>query len=191
MVFAIFGDIPFEVTGSPEKLVMARRYDYAEHRVIEDRPRLQWIADALETVRLELLLHHSLASPALNLALLQQAASSHAAMPLVFGNGDFRGYFVIAEIETLSRQLSGSGAPLAIAVRLTLREWAPDFDPGAPPLPSFSPIGIAAVGVAAGLVASALDTGVSALLAFAPPTSPVTPSLEPNDVPPTTIVRSA
>ncbi|HSR57506.1 MAG TPA: phage tail protein [Candidatus Binataceae bacterium] len=191
MVFAIFGDIPFEVTGSPEKLVTARRYDYAEHRVIEDRPRLQWIADALETVRLELLLHHSLASPAVNLLLLQQAASSHAAMPLVFGNGDFRGYFVIAEIETLSRQLSGSGAPLAIAVRLTLREWAPDFDPGAPPLPSFSPIGIAAVGLAAGLVPSALDTGVSALLAFAPPTGPVTPNLEPNDVRPTTIVRSA
>ena len=186
-MFAILGDIPFEITGSPEELISARRYDYAEHRVIEDRPRLQWIGDALETVRLELMLHQSLANPAVNLVLLQQAASSHAAMPLVFGNGEFRGYFVIAEIQTLSRLLSGSGDPLAITVRVTLREWAPDFDPAGLPIPSFSPIGI----VSAAAVTSTVDPGVSALLGFAPPTGPAAPSLEPNDVPPSTIVRRA
>jgi phage protein U len=177
-VFAILGEIPFEVTSSPEALVAARHYDYAEHRVIEGRPRLQWIADALETIRLELLLHRTVSDPAASLALLQVAASSHSAMPLVFGNGDFRGYFVIVEIETLSRQLSGTGDPLAISVKLTLREFVPEFDPAASSFSSFVPIAIAAF-------------GTSALLAFAAPAAPISPRLQPADVRPATIVRAA
>jgi hypothetical protein len=85
---------------------------------------------------------------------------------------------VIVEIETLSRQLSGTGDPLAISLKLTLREFAPEFDPAASPLPSFLPVAIAAF-------------GTSALLAFAPPAAPISPNLEPADVRPATIVRAA
>src|SRR5579872_5011581 len=89
LVFAILGDIPFQVVGSPESLSDSRGYDYAEHRVIQDRPVLQWLADDLETIELEMLLHQSFTNPTVNLLLLLQAAETHAALPLVFGNGYF------------------------------------------------------------------------------------------------------
>ena len=121
-MFAVLGDIPFLVVGSPEAFSDSRGYDYAEHRVVQARPRLQWLADDLMTIRLEMLLHQSFTEPAASLLVLRQAAATHAALPLVFGNGDFRGCFVITRIDTQSRQLSGSGDLFAITVRLSLRE---------------------------------------------------------------------
>jgi phage protein U len=190
-MFAVLGGIPFEVLSSPESLNAARRYDYAEHRVVEDRPRLQWIADGLETLELELMFHRSLSDPMAMLALIEAAAETHQALPLVFGNGDFRGYFVIVQIGMVSRQLSGAGDPLAIVVRMTLREWAFSLDPNAPPLPTFVPVAVSAAAGAIAAAASGAPAGVSPLLALCPPFGPATASLKPGDVPTAQIVRSA
>ena len=78
-MFALLGDIPFQVVGSPEAFSDSRGYDYAEHRVVQARPRLQWLADDLVTIRLEMLLHRSFTEPAASLLVLRQAASTHAA----------------------------------------------------------------------------------------------------------------
>lgn len=193
-MFAVLGEISFEVVGSPETLTASRGYDYAEQRVVQDRPRLQWMADELETLRLEMLLHRSFTDPAATLLVLQRTAETHAALPLVFGNGDFRGYFVITQIDTLSRLVGAFGDPLAITVRLVLREWPPEFDPAAPPIPSFAPIAIVAAGSsgsAASVAASLAAAGVSALLAIAAPAGAAGLALKPDDVSPATIVRSA
>jgi phage protein U len=191
-MFAVLGDIPFQVVGSPEAFSDSRRYDYAEHRVVQARPVLQWLADDLVTIRLEMLLHRSFTEPLTSLLVLQQTASTHAALPLVFGNGDFRGYFVIEEIDTVSRQLSGIGDIFEIVVRLRLRESPVQFDPSAPPIPSFLPLGIAAASSSAAstlpVVASA---GVSALAALISPSGPPSSILVPDDVPASLIVRSA
>ena len=190
-MFAVLGDIPFQVVGSPESLSDSRGYDYAEHRVIQDRPVLQWLADDLETIQLEMLLHQSFTNPTVNLLLLLQAAESHAALPLVFGNGYFRGYFVIVKIDTLSKQLSGTGDLFAITVRLSLRESPVSFDPAAPAIPSFVPIGIAAAANPTTPGQALPAGGVSALLGPITPVAPIAPSLRPNDVSISTIVRSA
>jgi phage protein U len=191
-MFAVLGSIPFRVVGSPQGLSDSRSYDYAEHRVVQARPQLQWLADDLLRIQLEMLLHRSFTDPALSLLALTQAASTHLALPLVFGNGDFRGYFVIAEINTLSHLLSGFGDILAITVRLSLREAPVDFDHTAPPIPSFLPLGIAGIAASSSSssVASA-SNGVSALAALVPPSAPASAILLPDDVPPSVIVRSA
>jgi phage protein U len=191
-VFAILGDIPFQVVGSPESLSDSRGYDYAEHRVIQDRPVLQWLADDLETIQLEMLLHQSFTNPAANLLLLLQAAETHAALPLVFGNGYFRGYFVIAKIDTLSKQLSGSGDLFAITVRLSLRESPVSFNPAAPAIPAFVPIGIVAAATSkASAATTAARTGISAILGLVSPMAAIKPSIQPGDVSLHAIVRSA
>ena len=56
-MYAVLGEIIFDVLTSPQAFESARKYDYAEHKVVEDRPRLQWIADDLETLTLELSFH--------------------------------------------------------------------------------------------------------------------------------------
>ncbi len=191
-MFAVLGDIPFQVVGSPEALSDSRSYDYAEHRVVQARPVLQWLANDLVTIRLEMLLHRSFTDPAASLLVLQQTASTHAALPLVFGNGDFRGYFVIVTIDTVSRQLSGVGDMFAILVRLTLRESPIQFDPAAPPIPGFLPIGIAAVASSGtSTVPAVASAGVSALAALAALSGPTSAILLPDDVPASAIVRSA
>jgi phage protein U len=189
-MFALLGEVPFEIVGSPEAFSDSRSYDYAEQRVVQARPRLQWLADDLMTIRMEMLLHLSFTNPTASLLLLRQAAETHAAMPLIFGNGDFRGYFVITGIDTVSRQLSGVGDILAITVRVTLRESPLDFNAAAPAIPSFVPIALVAAG-ASGSSTNLASAGISALVALSPPSAPSSPVLLAQDVPTSAIVRSA
>jgi len=191
-MFALLGDIPFQVIGSPQSLNDSRRYDYAEHRVIQARPQLQWLADDLITMRLEILLHQAVSSPGANLLALTQAAAAHQALPLIFGNGKLSGYFVISAIDTLSRQLTGSGDIVSMTVRIELRESSTLIDPAAPVIPALIQLAIGSVVRAAttGATASAVAGGLSALAALVAPAGATRPMLLPDDVPTSVIVRS-
>ncbi len=189
-MFATLGEIPFEVVGSPEGFESSRAYDFAEHRVVESKPRLQWVGNDLEHLKFELRLHSSFTDPAAKLALLRSTAAAHLALPLVFGNGGFRGFFVIESIAMRSQQLSAHGAPIAISAALALKEWAIESEllAGAPILPDFVPLGV--ISAASGSVPGSIP-GVSALLRVSPATGATGPNLEANDVPISVIVRSA
>lgn len=196
-MFAELGLIRFQVIGSPQEIVSQRRYDYAEHSVIQARPRLQWVGTGLEQISFDILLHSSFTDPAAQIVALAEAAAAHLAMPLVFGNGVFRGYFVIESIATRSTQLSAGGNPIAITLRLELREWVPDSGLGAiaAAVPGLAPLALvsAASSAAAGLAAGAPLTpaGVSALLAVPAPAATPSVQLRAGDVPPIVITRGA
>jgi phage protein U len=191
-LFAALGDIQFEVVGSPEAYESAGAYDFAEQKVIESKPQLQWVGDDLERLNFELMWHASFTNPATQLALLRATAAEHLALPLVFGNGGFRGFFVIESIKVKSQQLSASGAPIAIRVALALKEWITDsllLSSALPPA-ALSPLGIITSQVAVGGGANRLTPGVSALLSTPSETGAGGPSLEAEDVPAAAIVRS-
>jgi phage protein U len=204
-VFAELGQIRFQVVGSPEHLESERHFDYAELEVIEARPRLQWLGDNLERLTLDLMFHASFSDPAAQLAALLTAAHSHQGLPLVFGNGVFRGYFVIESVATRSAQLSASGAPIAVAARIELKEFALDsaVDPGAPPIPLFAPLALVttAFGAAGTPPALALPAatpgaaltpeGVTALINTPQAPGVPAPNLQAGDVPAAVITRSA
>jgi len=189
-LFAVLGDIQFEVVGSPEGYESAEGYDYPEQRVIENKPRLQWVGDELERLNFELMWHASFTSPAEQLAVLRTTAAQHLALPLVFGDGEFRGFFVIESIKVKSQQLSASGAPIAIKVALSLKEWIADSGllSSALSLAAISPLGITNTSVGN---ADVVTQGVSALLSVPTATGASGPNLEASDVPTTVIVRSA
>jgi phage protein U len=196
-MFAELGLIRFQVIGSPQEILSQRRYDYAAHEVIEARPRLQWVGTGLERISFDILMHSSFTDPAVQMAALADAAAAHLAMPLVFGNGLLRGYFVIESIATRSTQLSAGGNPIAITMRLELREWVPDSGLGAAAtaIPDFAPLalvtaaGSAAAGLSAGTPLS--PEGVSALLATPAPAALPSARIQPGDVPAAVITRSA
>jgi phage protein U len=207
-MFALLGEISFEVIGSPQVFESSRRFDYAEHRVVEDRPRLQWLAADLESITLAMLFHISFTDPAAQLAILLAAANDHKARALVLGNGVFRGFFVVESVATSDIQLGANAAPVAIRVRAGLREWAPgsEFDPSAPPRLTLTPLGIAPIAISYISPVSLLGTGASAATYSAPTfnqpgVSPLVdnplpggaggPSLSSADVPAAAIVRSA
>jgi phage protein U len=194
-LFAVLGDIQFEVVGSPEGYESAAAYDFAEQRVIESKPRMQWVGDDLEKLSFELMWHSSFTNPAVQLARLRATAAQHLALPLVFGNGGFRGFFVIESIKMKSQQLSAGGAFIAIRVALALKEWTADLPllSNAQPVAGFSPLGIATAsnGTAGGGTQGSFTTGVSALLSIPSATGSSGPNLEADDVSVAVIVRSA
>jgi phage protein U len=187
------GDIQFEVVGSPESYESADGYDFPEQRVIESKPRLQWVGDELERLNFELMWHASFTNPAAQLALLRATAATHLALPLVFGDGGFRGFFVIESIKVKSQQLSAGGAPIAIRVALALKEWIADAQSlfSTLSLGAFTTLGITTAST--GTPASGSNgtmPGVSALLNIPSATGTSGPNLEADDVPAAVIVRS-
>jgi phage protein U len=145
-MYAVFGDILFAILNSPTRLESARSFDYAEHRVVQDRPRLQWLADGLETITLELMLHVAFTNPKTQLDALNAAAQDHLARALVFGNGVHRGYFVLTALGESHRHDADDGSLIWTTARIELKEYAfgASVDPFAPPRPTFAPLGIVA-----------------------------------------------
>ena len=197
-MYAVLGDILFEVVNSPARLESLRRWNYAEHPVIEARPVLQWLANDLEQLDLGMLLHKSVSDPLASLTLLRSAADAHVALPLVLGNGQFIGTYIIESMVVRMEQLSAVGDLIATEVRVRLKEWAIDslIDPAAPPIPTFVPLalrgGHPSVQITSEAGGSAgLPPGVSVLLNVPPPSSPTGPNLEADDVPTSVITRSA
>jgi phage protein U len=192
-LFAALGDIQFEVVGSPETYESAAAYDFAEQKVIESKPLLQWVGNDLERLKLELMWHASFTNPGAQLARLRATAAEHLALPLVFGNGGFRGFFVIESINVKSQQLSAGGSPIAIRVALALKESIADplLLSRTNPLTGFSPLGIVTTQQEAGGGANAVASGVSVLLSIPLAAGTSGPNLEAGDVPALAIVRSA
>ena len=192
-MFAVLGDIPFEVVGSPEGYESAGAYEFPEQRVLESKPRVQWVGDDLERLSFELMWHSSFTNPAAQLAQLRATAALHTALPLVFGNGGFRGFFVIESIKVKSEQLSAGGAPIAIRVALALKEWVADalLLSSARQVVGFSPLGITAASSETVGASSASTSGLSALLRVSPETETGGPNLGADDVAAAVIVRSA
>jgi phage protein U len=177
-MFAVFGEILFQVLTSPNGFESARSWDYAEHRVVEDRPKLQWIANALETLELDFHFHASFTDPTAQLEALTAAADDHNARPLVFGNGTHRGYFIVLGIRTTSTQMSSDGLLIALTTRVSLKEWAfeAEISSAANPVASFPLLGMVAAppGVETSPIVNAGASGLGTALStpvtnYAPP----------------------
>jgi len=214
-MFAVLGEIVFEVLGSPDAFESTRTWDYAEHQVVEATPKLQWLADGLETIELDFHFHASFTDPSAQVAALIAAGDDHNARALVFGNGVYRGYFIVVSIRTTAQQMSADGDLIAITLRAELKEWSleAELDASTSPLASFPLIGIvpAPPGVATSSLVYSRGAGVgttigTSVLPFlapsiaAPGVSPIlnlpgsagltAPLLSIGDVPPSAIVRS-
>jgi len=180
------GEILFEVVGSPETFEASREYDFAEHRVVESRPQLQWVGNGLERLKLEMLLHSSFTDPQAQVTLLKATAAAHRALPLVFGNGGFRGFFVIQGIALRSQQSSARGTPIAMYVTLSLIEWA-----GIDGTEALAPAEALMVTSTQHSGSQQATPGVSALLRIRTASGASGPELRASDVAAIAIVRSA
>ena len=212
-MFALFGEIAFVVLDSPDAFESSRRWSYAEHQVVEDRPKLQWLAAGLESIELDFHFHASFTDPAAQIAALTAAAEDHNARALVLGNGVHRGYFIVESMRTTMQQMSANGNLVALTVRVGLKEWAFGAELEGAPTAWFPLLGIVAAppGVATGSIAYVGGSGVGTAAAasrstfLAPPLSapgisPIlnlpaiagleAPHLSVSDIPPSAIVRA-
>lgn len=120
---AVLGDITFDLITYFEGMEVKFGADYAEHALIEGKPRLQWTGDKLDEASWSLVFHAGFCDPERELLKLKTAVSKHEAMPLVFSNGDYKGWFVPTEVSVTSQQTMTDGTSVWIEVKLTLREY--------------------------------------------------------------------
>ena len=69
--FAVFGDIPFTLPAYFDSFEQQSGQEFAEHALIEGKPRLQRIGAQLERIDIEVGLHHSFCSVATEIARLR------------------------------------------------------------------------------------------------------------------------
>lgn len=125
-MFALLGDIQFDLITYFDGFESQFGADFAEHALIEGKPRLQWIGDKLDEIRIQLSFHTQFCDPERELLRLKTAKEARQAMAMVLGNGDYKGWFVLTDVSATSKQTDKAGTLLALEASLTLREYVGD-----------------------------------------------------------------
>lgn len=123
MQYAVLGDLQFELLAYFSGMEGRFGADYAEHARIEGKPRLQWIGDKLDEWSIKLKFHNGYCDPEAELARLREAQSSHAVLPFVLANGDYKGEFVITEVSVTSEQTDRQGQLTALDATVSIKEF--------------------------------------------------------------------
>lgn len=161
-MFAILGEVEFDLITYFDGLETRFAAEYAEHALIVRKPRLQFVGDKLDEVKIDLVFHVSYCNPEAELVRLRNALASHAALSLVLGNGDYKGRFVITGLTATGRHTDTTGTLLAVEASMDLREFT--GDPAQPPAPAVHPAGSILQVPAKGSLVAALPAKVPATL---------------------------
>lgn len=120
---ALLGEISFALISYGAEVESNFAANYAEHALIEGKPRLQWTGDKLNDVSWKLVFHADFCDPARELEKLRAAIAAHEALPLVYANGDYKGWFVPTEAHLTLHHTTADGTAVWIEVKLSLREY--------------------------------------------------------------------
>lgn len=125
-MYAVLGEIEFKVVAFWDGFKSTMGVDYATHARIEGKPGVQFIGDKLDMLALEFSLHSQFCQPTTELNRLREAMLAHKAMALVFGNGDYRGWFVITELTATHQHTDPWGNVIAQNGTMSLQEYTGD-----------------------------------------------------------------
>lgn len=132
-MFALLGDVQFDLITYFDGFESQFGADYAEHPLIEGKPRLQFVGDKLDEIRIQLAFHLHYCDPEAELVKLKDALAAHQAMALVLGNGDYKGWFVLTDVQATSKHTDKAGTLIALEASITLREFVGDKKNPLPP----------------------------------------------------------
>lgn len=122
---AMLGTIGFDVLTSMEDGEESFSANFAEHALIEGKPRLQWVGDNLGEVTWNLIFHAGFCMPTVELLKLRAAVAAHMPLPLVLFSGAHLGWFVPVSVNVTTRMTRGDGTLLWIEAQLKMRESPP------------------------------------------------------------------
>lgn len=131
-MWAVLGDIEFELVNHPSQQSERSSADYAEHARLQGKPLLQWVGDGLDELNLELALHAALVDPEAQIRRLKAAKSAHQPLPYVLGSGDYRGIYLITALDVTTRKTTEGGRLVAALVNLALREYTGKYNKSLP-----------------------------------------------------------
>jgi phage protein U len=121
---AQLGSIIFEGLKGFESFASTKEANYAEHALIEGKPKLQRVGDNLENLQVSVLFDVAFCSPQSEIDALEAARSAGEILPLIMGDGRFAGTFIIKSAAVTHQKQSNVGSILQAEVSLTLLEFA-------------------------------------------------------------------
>lgn len=123
MLFQL-GSMEFEGLNAPESMDSSGSANYAEHALIEGKPRLQRLGSKLDSVNMSLKIHRSFAIPENRISELQAARDNGEIMPLITGAGDVRGDFVITDVSVNYMRCADDGSIIEATIGVILKEYS-------------------------------------------------------------------
>lgn len=152
-VYAVLGETELEIIAWLNGLDMRFAANYAEQPLIGRKGLLQHTGFAPDEVSMRVLLHAQWCNPADEVAKLKRLLDDTEPVAFVLGSGEYRGVFVLTELEVVSTQTDGDGVAIAFEADASLREYIGD-----PALPE--PPGVIAKGFRIPVGAAAQDVAV-------------------------------
>lgn len=122
-MFAVLGDFRFELLRAPEMADLTTEHEYATHKVIEGKPKVQWVGDELHKRTWDIRLHRVFCDPDAVMRAIRAAAAEHKAYPLSLGSGEYLGRYTINSIHEVTNVADDIGATVAQTATLALQEW--------------------------------------------------------------------
>lgn len=130
-MFATLGTVTLDILATTG-LGISDGWDFAEHALIEGKPKLQHVGDQLREVSLSFRFHRSFCEPELELLALRDLAATRKAALLQFGSGRIVGRFVVTSLREDPDWLLDDGRPMAINCSVGLKEYAGDAEVATP-----------------------------------------------------------
>lgn len=124
--FALLGDIAFDLITYLPGFNHTVAADFAEHALIERKPRLQWVGDKLDDVTIDLSFHAAFCQPEAEMARLRNAVRAHEALTFMFANGHIVGDYVLLQLTQTATQTMTDGTLIAVTGQLTMKEYVVD-----------------------------------------------------------------
>ena len=124
MIYVLLGDISLELPQWPTALNRKQSHNYAEHQPVNRPPLLQSTGRNLIEYSFTGHLHRQFGrTPSEDLTLLRAAVADAKAMPLVFGNGEYPGKFVITDMSEDTECAGPDSDQDGVTVTLNLKEY--------------------------------------------------------------------
>lgn len=115
-MYAQLGNIRFEGLKGFSNFSHERGVNYAQHELINGKPRLQSVGDNLDSISFGMYLHSEFTNPEADIETLRLAMQNREVLPLLLGNGRILGFFVIPNFS----QENSFTDPLGNLIEVTL-----------------------------------------------------------------------
>ncbi|QOD81895.1 phage tail protein [Chromobacterium haemolyticum] len=122
-MFALLGEIQFELIAYFDGFEVTKATKYARHEVIDGKPILQRVGEELDEPTIELAFHDYYCDPEKELKRLNEARLAGKAMPLIWGNGVVEGQFVIEKIRVTQQTANKYGKVMSLSATVSLLEY--------------------------------------------------------------------
>lgn len=123
-MFAVLGEAIFDNVKGFKNLSRKNKTAFAQHDLINTKPRLQHTGEDLEELSFDAYFHVEFCNPKTEIDRLQTYRKNANVLALVIGNGEFYGYYVITDLSHSPEFADVNGNIFSATVSVSLKEHA-------------------------------------------------------------------